>query len=109
MFAIKGRKPQRDYSLIDWSRKTSDLAKELGITEGNLSRLRRKYAKETINQNKNKDKIKYKVDWLKVDWSKKTKQISLDLSVPYETVNQMRRKHAPQTIKRREFLNLNKY
>jgi hypothetical protein len=104
----KGRKPKQDYSLLDWSRKTSDLAKELNMTEGNVSRLRRKHAKETINQNKNKDKVKYNIDWAKVDWSKKTKQISLDFSIPYETVNQARRRYAPETIKKREFLNLNK-
>lgn len=107
-FAIRGRKPKQDYSLLNWQLGTGEIAKLLNITEGNASRLRRKYAPETINQNKNKDKIKYHVDWKKINWHKKTKDIALDLSVPYETVNQMRRKHAKWSIKKRVFLNLDK-
>lgn len=101
-FALKGRSPQHDYSLIDWSKTTDQIAAELGIRRGNASRLRRKHAPNTIGQHQNKSKIKYRVDWKKVDWNKKTKQIALDLSVPYESVNQARRKHAPETIVRRK-------
>jgi hypothetical protein len=105
---VLGRKEKQDYSLVDWSKATKDIALELNMFESNVSRLRRKHAKNTINQNKNADKIKYNIDWSKVFWTKKTKEISLDLSVPYNTVSQMRRVYAPETIKRRNFLNLNK-
>jgi hypothetical protein len=107
MVKVKGRQRQRDYSLIDWSKSTTELAAELNIKKSNLSRLRRQFAPKTIDKS-NKNKLKYQVDWFMVDWSKRNIDIAAELNIPKETIGQKRQKFAANTIKRREFLNLNK-
>ena len=107
MIKVAGRKRDHDYSLIDWSKSTTELAAELNITKNNLSRLRREFAPKTIDKS-NRNKLKYKVDWFMVDWSKKNIDLASELKVPKETIAQKRQKFAANTIKRRKFLNLNK-
>jgi hypothetical protein len=104
---VAGRKRKQDYSLLDWSKSTDDLAAELGMAKSNVSRLRREFAPKTIDKS-NKNKLKYKVDWFMVDWSKRNIDIAADLNIPKETIAQKRQKFAANTIKRRVFLNLNK-
>ena len=107
MIKVKGRQRKQDYSLIDWSKSTTELAAELNIKKSNLSRLRSQFAPKTIDKS-NKNKLKYKVDWFMVDWSKRNIDIAAELNIPKETVAQKRQKFAANTIKRRKFLNLNK-
>ena len=107
MIKVKGRKRKQDYSLIDWSKSTTELAAELNIKQSNLSRLRSQFAPKTIDKS-NKNKLKYTVDWFMVDWSKRNIDLAAELNIPKETIAQKRQKFAANTIKRREFLNIGK-
>ncbi len=104
-FKIKGRKPTRDWSLIDWSKSTSVLVEELNMRASSISRLRAQYAPKTKDRS-NKNKIKYLVDWPSVDWSKRGIDLSKELNIPTNVIAQKRNLFAPETIKRRNFLKL---
>lgn len=105
MIKLKGRKPARDWSLIDWLKSTSVLAEELNMRASSISRLRAQHAPKTKDRS-NKTKIKYFIDWKSVDWSKRNLDISIELNIPTNVIAQKRNLFAPETIKRRNFLNL---
>jgi hypothetical protein len=108
MIRVRGRKPLRDWSQVDWSKTTGELAQEFGMRDTSISILRRKHAPHTVNRDKSKSRIKYHVDWTKVQWTKRNVDLAGELKVPVGTVQQKRRKLAPDTIKRRVFQNINK-
>ena len=100
---VNGRKPERDWSKIDWSLSTSVLAQRYGKTRSRISILRRKHAPHTIDKS-NKSKKKHDVDWVMVFWHEKsTNQIAEETGCSKSQVSQMRRKYAPDTVAARKF------
>lgn len=104
-YANRGRKPSRDWSKVDWSKSSRELAEMYNMTVSNISRVRGKFAPKTLKKSGGKE-VKYKVDWFMVDWSKTTKQISEEIGCSGSTVSIKRREFAPQTLAKRVFLNI---
>lgn len=104
-FKLRGRKPTKDWSLIDWSKSTSVLTIELNMRASSISRLRAQYAPKTKDRS-NKNKIKYPINWTTVDWSKRGIDLSKELNIPTNVIAQKRNLFAPETIKRRNFLKI---
>lgn len=72
----------------------------------NISRLRRKHAKETIRQNSNEDKLKFDIDWFMIDWDKRNKDIAAEVGCCESLVSQKRKRYKPETIKKRNFVRI---
>jgi DNA-binding CsgD family transcriptional regulator len=89
---VDGRKSLLDFSSMDWSKSSIELAKENGLSVETFKRQRRRHAPETV---KPAAKI---IDWSIVDWSKTSREIAHDLSVPKSTVTQARHIYAPDTV-----------
>ena len=81
-FGQAARMTKIDWSLVDWSMRTSDIANRLNVCNDTVSRRRRRLAPETIH-------TQYR-DWDKVDWTKSNRQIAAELGRAYNTVVQMR-------------------
>lgn len=66
------RKKTRDWSKVDWSKRTNDIAKRLKCSASMVSIARRQYAPDTLSSRGSKPHI----DWSKVDWSMKQADIA---------------------------------
>ena len=105
MIRVKGRKPERDWSKVDWSLSTSELAEKYNKPKSSISRLRNKYAPRTKDKT-NKSKLKYNVDWVMVFWHEKsTEEIAKEIGCSKSLVSQKRKIYAPDTVATREFNN----
>lgn len=80
-----------DYKLVDWTKPTSQLAKELNCHKSAIAFARRKYAPDTVRP-------KRVIDWSKVDWSRSTTEIAKELGVSPTNLSQVRKKLAPETL-----------
>jgi Mn-dependent DtxR family transcriptional regulator len=81
---------------IDWSQRTIDIARQIGVDAKRVSKLRRRLAPETVS---GKGGVKTQVDWRNVDWSMPTLEIAKVLSVAPSTVSTWRMKMKPETSK----------
>lgn len=91
------RKPKYNWSEIDWSQSTTQIACKLGCSIEYVSVVRKKYAPSTIRERK-------KIDWLSVDWSKSTKELAKELGIKSYNLSAARRKYAPETIGRKSLV-----
>ena len=91
------RKQKYNWSEIDWSQSTTQIACKLGCSIEYVSVVRKKYAPSTIRERK-------KIDWLSVDWSKSTKELAKELGIKSYNLSAARRKYAPETIGRKSLV-----
>ena len=103
MIRVKGRKPERDWSKIDWSLSTTELAEKYNKRLSSISKLRDKHAPRTKDKS-NKGKRKYNIDWVMVFWHEKsTGEIADEIGCSRSLVSQKRKEYAPDTVAKREF------
>ena len=79
-----------DWSSVDWARRTTDIARDMGVTPGSVSNARRKY-----DPNPKRRWTQY--DWSAVDWTMRTIDIARALGCDPNLVSLHRRKLAPST------------
>lgn len=103
-YANKGRKPYRDWSKVDWSKSSKELAQIYNMTPSNISRIRSRFAPETLI--KHNETRKSKIDWFGINWYKKTSQIAKETGMSASYVSRKRREIAPCTLEERVFLNI---
>ena len=63
---------------VDWTMRSSDIARLLNVTIDTVSRRRRQFAIDTL--------LHQFRDWHNVDWSKTNKQLAIELGKSYDTV-----------------------
>lgn len=73
-----------DWSSVDWTMRSSDIARLLNVTIDTVSRRRRQLASDTL--------LRQFRDWHNVDWSKTNKQLAIELGKSYNTVAKHRYK-----------------
>lgn len=83
-----------DWSSVDWTMRSSDIARLLNVTIDTVSRRRRQLASDTL--------LRQFRDWHNVDWSKTNKQLAIELGKSYNTVAKHRYKlgHAGEATMR---------
>ena len=83
-----------DWSSVDWTMRSIDIARLLNVTIDTVSRRRRQLASDTL--------LHQFRDWQNVDWSKTNKQLAIELGKSYDTVAKHRYKlgHAGQATMR---------
>lgn len=84
-----------DWTAVDWSKRTCDIAAELEVLPTRVSLMRARHAPDTLA------KIG-KTDWSQVDWSLTNKQLQEKYDVTKQCVANRRAKHAPHTLPRRK-------
>lgn len=67
-----------DWSSVDWTMRSSDIARLLNVTIDTVSRRRKQLAGDTLSHRF--------MDWHNVDWSKTNKQLAIELGKSYDTV-----------------------
>lgn len=72
-----------NWNAVDWSQKTTDIAKVLGVTTSAVSQQRHRYAPDTIGPRGN---FTPKYDWSKVDWGLKDFEIAQALGCSKQAV-----------------------
>lgn len=80
-----------NWSNVDWLKKSSEIAAELGCGIDSVSSARKRYAPETLKSHIN-------TDWQNVDWSKTNQQILKELGASNNTIAKARKKYAPETV-----------
>jgi hypothetical protein len=81
---------------IDWTRRTRDIARDLGWTQKKVSTVRRRMAPETLAKRGGNFTP---VDWSKVDWSKGTVELANELNVSAASVSRWRMILKPSSSK----------
>lgn len=71
-----------DWSSVDWTMRSSDIAKLLNVTIDAVSRRRRQLANDTLSH-------RFR-DWQNIDWSKTNKQLATELGKAYNTIAKKR-------------------
>jgi hypothetical protein len=92
----------KDWKSVDWSRRTKDLAAELGTSLDIVSKARSVYAPDTVTGNIPNSSVFSKMDWSRIDWKKRNKDIAIATGAPSQYVGAKRRKVAPETVRRRK-------
>lgn len=87
--AKRRRGPTIDWSRVDWSLPTSDIARQLGVRCPTVSKARRRLAPQTVHQTP---------DWATVDWSMPTATIAAVMRTSRSAAVEARRTYAPQTL-----------
>lgn len=67
-----------DWASVDWTKRSSDIARLLNVTIDAVSRRRRQLASDTLSH-------RFR-DWRNIDWSKTNKQLAIELGKSYNTV-----------------------
>lgn len=67
-----------DWESVDWTMRSSDIARLLNVTIDTVSRRRSQLASDTL--------LHQFRDWHNVDWSKTNKQLAIELGKSYNTV-----------------------
>lgn len=67
-----------DWASVDWTMRSSDIARLLNVTIDTVSRRRSQLASDTL--------LHQFRDWHNVDWSKTNKQLAIELGKSYNTV-----------------------
>lgn len=80
-----------DWSAVDWTVGTGELAKALGRKRNYVSTMRKKYAPHTLSLGRAKA---HEVNWPKVDWSKRDADLARNLGYSPTHVGKMRRRYA---------------
>lgn len=71
-----------DWSSIDWTMRSSDIARLLNVTIDAVSRRRRQLASDTLSH-------RFR-DWQNIDWSKTNKKLAAELGKAYNTIAKKR-------------------
>ena len=79
-----------EWSSIDWTQTSADIAALLGTGVHAVARARRTFAPHTC-------RTRADIDWSSVDWSRRTKDIAADLGVDACTVSTARGVYAADT------------
>lgn len=87
---------------VNWTKSTTSIAEELGVTLSFVSVMRAKYAPETRAFMKPQVEIRLsnKYDWTQIDWSKSNTQIAKELGAAPGTVRKARQHYAKKTVYR---------
>jgi hypothetical protein len=83
-----------NWNNVDWSKRTVDIAQQLGVSPGNVS-----YHRNEMHKRKEK-RGKYRIDWSKVDWTKPNYVIGSEINASPSAVIIARKIHAPENLKR---------
>jgi hypothetical protein len=71
-----------DWASVDWTKRSSDIARLLNVTIDAVSRRRRQLASDTLSH-------RFR-DWQNIDWSKTNKQLAAELGKAYNTIAKKR-------------------
>lgn len=82
-----------DWSDVDWTFSTEDIARQVGCGKTTVCRARRRLAPHTVRPRGRKS-----FDWSKVDWKLSTCEIVKITGQMQPTVSHARRRHAPETV-----------
>lgn len=74
---------------VDWSKGTSQIAREKQTSPAHVWKVRLKLAPETISENK---------DYSTIDWAKNNEQIVSETHIPIRQIIKLRKKFAPETV-----------
>jgi len=87
-----------DWNGINWSKRTSLLARELNLPTTVISRARRRFAANTIEPDSHVDwsKLPQQIDWSKVDWTKSNNELARELNVYDSVVAYKRKRYLPR-------------
>lgn len=90
-----GRPPLRRirWTSLDWSKSTSEISRELGVSAVTVSIARRKHAPDTVQSQRARIREE---QWQAVDWSKTSTEIAHDLGCSLSSVSHARRRHEDQ-------------
>jgi hypothetical protein len=80
----ENRKHQR-WGSVNWDRPTSDIAKEMGVTQTTVSQVRRRLAPDTMQPRPKA------FDWSRIDWSMRNRDIALETGKSPATVSAKRK------------------
>ena len=103
-YTSRGRKPSRDWSKVGFSLSNTELAETLNMSKGNIPRLRRRYAPETLSKNGGRRLTKF-VDWKNLDWSKRNMDLAEEVGFSRCYVSQKRREHSFDTLQKKVWNN----
>lgn len=82
------------WDAVDWSKRTTAIAAELGVAPGTVSKAREIYARETLQRRTH-------AWWDAVDWSVGTFELARRFGVHPSTISHCRARYAPDTLKGR--------
>lgn len=89
-----------DWSRVDWSLTSVEIARITGYTLTRVTEFRRTHAPETRRHSFGKRGLN--IDWKGLDWSERSKDLAAKLGVGLSLVCIQRRKHAPETRWRKQ-------
>ena len=85
-----------DWSKVDWSKSSKEIAQLFGTTTETASRYRRKHAPNTVKESPLRGTI-----WENLDWSKSNQEVAEQLGIKdkyYSYIAKQRRKYAPLNL-----------
>lgn len=82
-----------NWNNVDWSKRTTEIAKELGVSPGNVS-----YHRNGMD-NRRAKRNSYRIDWSNVDWTKPNFVIAKEKNASPSAVISARTTHAPDHLK----------
>jgi hypothetical protein len=95
---------KRDWTKVDWSKKNTTIAQEMGTYLSYVSMKRKECAPHTSRSNNcvhiRRTRRITKRDWSQVDWSLNNREIGQQLGVTTEYISRSRKQHAPESIHR---------